>query len=60
MRLLAALLVPALAFAGDPFEVDVIPPDMIFTFSRRVRVRTVAADKTGEARPGAEAEIVVE
>ena len=31
-----------------------------FTFSRRVRVRTVAADKTGEARPGAEAEIVVE
>ena len=39
MRLLAAILVPTLALAGgESFEVKVTPPDMIFTFSRRVEV----------------------
>lgn len=39
MRLRAAFLVPALAFAeGAPFAVKVLPPDMVFTFAPKVEL----------------------
>ncbi|WP_306598371.1 patatin-like phospholipase family protein [Geothrix sp. 21YS21S-2] len=38
MRLGAAFLAPALAFAQGAFEVKVVPPDMVFTFSPKVEL----------------------
>ncbi|BDU74949.1 patatin-like phospholipase family protein [Mesoterricola silvestris] len=38
MRLAAALLAPALAFAQGTFGVKVVPPDMVFTFAPRVEL----------------------